>query len=401
VSEVLGMVQMVRALRVALVAFNPEAWSAEECAVLVEELATLEKASAAARVRAAARAGAAGVHRERGFADVSDWLARAVGSSTASAKAALDTAAALEHQPEAKAALEAGELSLAQAQELVKTEAACPGSAAGLLEVAKRQSLKTLKEEAHSRRVRAVDPEELHRRQHEARTFRHWRTRLGMVAGAFELPPEIGVPIVSRLEAETDRLWQQARRANGETLDGSGLNPSGAVSVRRAAIAADAFVRLVETGGKRKARSADLVIVCDLRAYRRGRAEEGEPCHLMGGGPISGSLARELGRDAFLKAVLHDGVRIDTIAHFGRQVPAVLRTALELGPPPEFDGVTCTASSCDRRFHLQHDHIDPVANGGKTALVNSQPLCFVHHQIKTEEDRKAGRLGRRKAHGPP
>jgi len=145
------------------------------------------------------------------------------------------------------------------------------------------------------------------------------------------------VPIVSRLEAETDRLWQQARRANGETLDGSGLNPSGAVSVRRAAIAADAFVRLVETGGKRKARSADLVIVCDLRAYRRGRAEEGEPCHLMGGGPISGSLARELGRDAFLKAVLHDGVRIDTIAHFGRKVPAVLRTARRI------QGITATA----------------------------------------------------------
>src|SRR5437773_292206 len=137
---------MVRALRVALVAFEPEGCSGEDSAVLVEELATMENASAAARVRAAARAGVCGVHRERGFADVSDWLARASGASSASAKAALDTAAALEQQPEAKAALEAGELSFAQAQELVKTEAVCPGSSAGLLDVAKRERLKALKE---------------------------------------------------------------------------------------------------------------------------------------------------------------------------------------------------------------------------------------------------------------
>jgi hypothetical protein len=208
----------------------------------------MEKASVAARVRAAARAGALGAHRERGFADVCDWMARLTGSSTASVKAALDTAAALSQQPEAKAALEAGELSMTQAGELVKTEAACPGSAAGLLEIAKRQSLKTLKEEARDRRVRAVEPETLHSLQQGARVFRHWRTSLGMVAGAFELPPEVGVPIISRLEAETDRLWQQARQTAKAAV----------TTERRAAVAADAFVRLVETGSS-------------PRANRRGR----------------------------------------------------------------------------------------------------------------------------------
>jgi hypothetical protein len=343
-----------------------------------------------------------GVHRERGFADVSDWLARATGSSSSSAKTALETAAALEQQPEARAALAAGELSMAQAQELVKTEAACPGSSAGLLEIARRQSLKTLKEEARDRRVRAVDPEELHRLQHAATMFRHWRTRLGTFAGAFDLPPEIGVPFINRLEAETDRLWQQAKRTDRDTLEQRDLDGSESGPPRRAAIAADAFVRLVETGGKGMAHAADMVIVCDLQAYRRGHAEAGEPCHIVGGGPIPVSVAQELGRDAFLKAVLHDGVRIHTIAHFGRRVPAVLRSALQLGPPPGFDGVLCTAPRCDRQFHLQGDHIDPVANGGLTELGNFQPLCFVHHQIKTEQDRKAGRLRRgRRGHDPP
>jgi hypothetical protein len=316
-------------------------------------------------------------------------MARAAGTSTAAAKAALDMASALEELPAARAAPEAGELSLAQAQELVKTEAECPGAAAELLGVAREQSLKSLKEQARDRRLGTLDPEDLHDEQHRAKTHRHWRTRLGNVAYAGELPPEIGIPIMNRLDAETDRLWQKARHEA----------KNGGVEPRRAAIAADAFVRLVETGRKEKARSADLVIVCDLQAYRRGHTLPGEPCHIVGGGPIPVSLARELGRDAFLKAVLHDGVKIDTIAHFGRKTPAVLRTALQLGAPPVFQGLKCSQPSCDRRYHLEFDHIDPVANDGPTAYANLEPLCWPHHQMKTLRDRQAGLL-RAKPRGP-
>src|SRR5439155_15367554 len=140
-------------------------------------------------------------------------------------------------------------------------------------------------------------------------------------------------PLVNRIDAETDRLWQEHRRAanrrarsGDEELFDDG-SPAG--RTRRSTLAADAIVRMFETGGKGKAQQADLVIVCDLRAYRRGHAHEAEPCHIVGGGPIPVSAVRELGRDAFLKAVLQTGVKIDTIAHFGRRVPAVLRTALD------------------------------------------------------------------------
>jgi hypothetical protein len=333
-------------------------------------------------------------------------LARAAGTSAAAAKAALDTAAALEDLPEARAALEAGELSMAQAQELVKTEASCPGSVAGLLEVARGQSLKTLREQARDRRLRVLNPEELHAAQQRAQAFRHWRTALGTVGFTGELPPEIGLPIMNRIDAETDRLWQRARgRANGAAVEATlqyatGETTAGAMpwrgsvpaAERRSALAADAFVRLVETGGKGKARSADLVIVCDLQAYRRGHAHEGEACHLIGGGPIPVSLAHSLGKDAFLKAVLHRGTQIDTIAHFGRKTSAVLRTALTLGAPPLFDGITCSEQGCDRRYHLEQDHLDPVANGGPTSFANLRPRCWPHHQQKTEQDRKAGLL---------
>ena len=396
-----SLVESIRVLRAALVAFDPGVYSGEDCAVLVEELAAMEKVSGPARVRAAVRAGDCGAHRERGFADVADWIARATGSTSGSAKAALATAAALESQPDAKAALDAGELSFAQARELVRTEAAVPGSAAGLLDVAIHESFRTLKEQARDRRVRAIDPEELHALQHAAMHHRTWITALGNVAYTGEFPPELGIPFKNQLDAETDRLWleayQDAKRHDGAPCGGSDR----ANELSRAALAAKAFARVIQNGGgKGKTDRADMVIVCDLRAYRRGHAHDGEPCHIVGGGPIPVSLAKELGRDAFLKAVLHTGTELHTIAHFGRRYPAVLRTAFELGAPPDFNGNTCAAPGCDRQYHLQRDHIDPVANGGLTTYTNNQLLCPPDHRIKTEHDRNAGLLSRARPRGP-
>jgi hypothetical protein len=409
VAESVAVLELSRALRTALVSFQPADSSGDDCAVLAEELAALEKVSSAARVRAAAHAGTCGAHRERGFADVSDWMARATGSTAGAVKTALETVAAIEAQPEAKAALDAGVISLAQARELVKTEAAVPGSSADLLEVASSQSLRALKDEARDRRLRAINPEELHALQHARMYHRHWITALGTTRYEGELPPEYGVPFTNQLDVETDRLWLKAHQAAGQPvspetgnssdatseLPGSGDRTPARVEIRRSVLAAQAFVRMLENGGgKGKTNRADLVIVCDLDAYRRGHAHDGEPCHIVGGGPIPVAVAKELGQDAFLKAVLHTGTEIHTIAHFGRRYPTVLRTALDLGAPPTFNGNVCAAPGCGRRYHLQHDHIDPVANGGKTSYANHQPLCPPDHRLKTERDRKAGLLSR-------
>ena len=49
---------------------------------------------------------------------------------------------------------------------------------------------------------------------------------------------------------------------------------------------------------------------------------------------LTSTLAVE--HDAFLKVAFHDGKDIHKIKHFGRHINAELRTALELGSPPEF-----------------------------------------------------------------
>jgi hypothetical protein len=107
-----------------------------------------------------------------------------------------------------------------------------------------------------------------------------------------------------------------------------------------------------------------------------------------------------MAKDAFLKVVLHDGVAIHTVAHFGRKKPVHLMSALELGAPPEFGGVTCAIEGCERRYGLQWDHIDPVANGGPTTYENIQPLCGPEHREKTERDRKAGLLNGSRERAP-
>jgi len=96
-------------------------------------------------------------------------------------------------------------------------------------------------------------------------------------------------------------------------------------------------------------------------------------------------------------------VNVQTVADFGRHRPAHLETALMLGTPPEFEGVTCAEIGCDRRYGLEWDHVDPCANGGPTSIANLKPECKPHHWEKTERDRKAGLLdgdGDGRARGP-
>ena len=336
------LLELAQSLCEEVAGFDPSAVDGDDAAVLAEQLARTAKVCAGAAARLAPQASACGAHKRRGFADAADWLARTMGTARNEASVAMATVTAAADDAEMQAALVAGVLSLAQADVIVRTTAECPGAAPELLELASRTSLAALRDEARRRRLAAVDADELHRRQHRAREFRHWRDEVGMIRLAGALPPEVGVPIVNRLDAETDRI----RRAASEPEP-------------RAAHAADALVALLAGKGGGKRSATDLVLVCDVAAYRRGHTVPGERAHIVGGGPVPVPVIRELADDAFLKVVLHDGVRIETVAHLGRHIPAELRTALELGPSPHFDGVECVEEGCGRRYGLEWDHVDP------------------------------------------
>ena len=384
-STEVRVLEAARALRAELAAFDPGLLGGVSCARVAEELSVTEKACAAARLVAGARAVEDGAHKEAGFADPAAWMARQGGTTSTQARQALELARSLDAHPETKDALLAGAVSVAQAQEITKAQAELEGSERDLLDVARHGDLTKLRDEVRERRLSGTPVEDLHRRQAAARRFRHWRDGLGMVCFEGALPPESGIPFVNRIEREAARLHRDARRR--------------AVNERFAANAADALVALSIGDGSSPKGSTDLVIVCDLYAWRRGHAHKSEPCHLIGGGPIPVELAKELSADAFLKVVLHDGKDIQRIHHVGRKLTAHLRTALDLGPVPAFSGRACT--DCTRRYGLEHDHVDPVAHTGATSISNVKDRCYTCHAEKTERDRVAGLLGKRaKARGP-
>jgi len=364
-------------LRTAASEFEADRWSGADCAVIAEELAVTVKACAAASARAAVRA------VECGKGDV-EWLARANGSTPCAAREALSTVSAAAGCPATNEALAHGVVSLAQAREIVRAEAVVPGAEVALLDVATTSGFAGLRAEARRVVLGARDRDELHREQHASRSVRHWIDELGMVAGNFRLPPAVGVPFVNRLDAATDRGRRAARRGgNTEARD---------------AHAADAFVGMMSGTGKRAAR-AEIVYVCDLAAAARGHTHAGELCHVIGAGPVPVEVVRCAAVSASVKVAVRDGKQLHTITHYGRRIPAELRTALALGDPERLDGAVCVEDGCDRRYGLEWDHVDPVANGGVTSYDNLQARCGPDHWDKTERDRQAGLLGGSRA--PP
>ena len=404
------LMEASRALREALRSFDPQLFSGAQCAQIADELATSEKACSTARLLAAARAVALGAHRELGVADPFAWVARQGGTTGHQAREALELVRSLEAHPRTKEALVSGAVSVAQAREIARARSAGSAGSAGsggsegsagsggsdppdqeqeLLEVARRGDLGTLREAVRERTFATTSPEELHRRQAGARRFRHWRDALGMVCFDGALPPETGLPFVTRIEREAARRHRLARRAGS--------------SERFESHAADALVALgADAAAGTSTGRTDLVVVCDLYAWRRGHAHEGEPCHLIGGGPIPVDVAKELTADAFLKVVLHDGVDIHKVHHAGRKYTAALRTALDIGPVPAFGGRACV--DCQRTWGLEYDHDDPIAHTGPTSYANVKARCRPCHAAKTEHDRAAGLLSKLAAapgHSPP
>jgi hypothetical protein len=367
--------ELLASLRAALARFDASALTGAECAALLAELTTARKTCEATEAVVAARAAANGAHRRAGYAAAPDWLAALSGSTVHDARVALETVAEVAVCPDTRDALFSGRVSMAQAREITQTEMVAPGNEAELLELATAGGLRRVRDVARERRAEAIGPDELYARQRAARSFVHWRDELGMVCYRGRALPEVGVPLVKRIETEARRV----RR------DSSSTEPFEAYG-------ADAFAAIVADGGAGRSNSADLVLVSDVAAWLRGHGHVGEVSKIVAGGPLPVSVLRALSENPFYKVVLHDGTQVLTVAHYGRSLPARVRTALELGFPPEFDGAVCSKEGCDRRHELEWDHDDPVANGGATNTGNVGPLCKPDHRSKTERDRAAGRL---------
>jgi len=192
------------------------------------------------------------------------------------------------------------------------------------------------------------------------------------------LEPHIGTPIVNRAEAEASRLYRKA-------------NKDGTIEPFERHLA-DAYAALLAGAGTGKSRRPELVVLVSHGVVKRGwkDVKEGEVCKIPGIAPVPPEVARDIGRDAFLTGVFYDGTDLRHTKRWSRTPPVEVLLALELGEPPDFDGIKCT--DCGNRFRIENDHVEPHVAHGPASTGNLKPRCRPCHQAKTERDRKAGKL---------
>jgi HNH endonuclease len=189
------------------------------------------------------------------------------------------------------------------------------------------------------------------------------------------LEPHVGTPIVARAEVEAARIARAADRK--EPFERH---------------LADAYAAVFSGLDKGRARRPELVVLVSYEVAKRGwiDVKANEVCKIPGVGPISPPVAKEIARDAFLNGVFYDGTDLRQLRRWSRNIPIEVAVALELGPPPSFDGVACV--DCGNRFRTEFDHVQPRAALGPSSHENLKPRCWGCHQAKTARDRKAGKL---------
>jgi hypothetical protein len=124
---------------------------------------------------------------------------------------------------------------------------------------------------------------------------------------------------------------------------------------------------------------ATVIVRVDLDALRRGHALPGELCEIEGQGTVPVPVVQSLIDDAFLAWVFTQAGDIRAVAHRGRTINALLRTALV------FRDKHCVVPGCGVGYSLEIDHVHPLEHGGRTELDNLALLCRHHHRLKTYE----------------
>jgi hypothetical protein len=352
-------------------AFDASTLSGGQAESVVVAVARMRNALATVESLAAARVDECGSWRASGASSAAVWLARVAGTTANVARDRLATGAALSDGLEVTgAAARVGDLSAEQAAALTDAALLNPRAEEALLATAGRESLGTLREECTRRKAEAdPDPDATHARIHAGRRLRRWTDSAGAAHLHWTSTVADAAVLYSALDALSEELFDAARReARMEPLE---------------AYAADALVELARRatngsaeGSKRLKERFLAIIRADLSALVRGTVADGELCEITGIGPIPVAEARELLGESVLKVILTRG-RDANVTHLGRGANAAQKVALLWRAP------ICSVEGCGRRARLEDDHEEPYAKVRETALVNLDPKCDHHHDLKT------------------
>lgn len=353
---------------------DADALTGAQAVAAADQLGAIRRLVDGMFARVARRVAETGGHAAHGERSASQLCARLAGIGAGEVRRAIDVATRLEHLPETDAAVRDGLLSTRQAEMITSVAAADPTVERELLEAA-ADGLVPLRDACIAVGARIEDPAQRSRRQRAVRRFRMWTAVDGMVEGHFRVTPETGGRMRAVVDAETRRLFREARRHG--------------IPEAHEAYAADVLAALVcgpdaeATGAAAGAQPGRRVrhvvhVVVDHAALVRGDSLPGERCEIPGVGPVNARWVQGLMGEAFVTAVVRKGRDIAAVAHLGRHLPAELRTAMIVG------GRECEVVGCHARDYLELDHCDvDHAKGGPTARWNLAWLCAVHHRRKS------------------
>ncbi len=319
-----------------------------------------------------------------------------IGAGLGTARDQLELADQVDDQAEVAEAWRKGEISSAQTKEITKAAQADPRAARKLISKAKSSSHKGLKDACRETIVNAQSAEdeaEKHRRLHEGRYCRLWVDDDGAGRVEAKLTPEALATIRACLDpfvqAEFDLARLQGRRERHEAYAADAL-----VAMARAAAArrhpagpdTDPGPDIGDPGRgpddpspKPAGPPSTVIAVVSHDALLRGHTEDGETCVIEGVGPVPVATVRAMTADAFLAAVVSDGIDIRSVAHLGRQVTARQRTALTVRDPH------CVVPGCHVAVGLEIDHVTGWTVTRTTTMDDLARLCAHHHHQKTHD----------------
>jgi hypothetical protein len=379
--------RMAGAVRDFCAGFDVDSIPGPEVRHVHRDLAQTKKLVEGALTLLARRVEDSGAWQAGGARSAAEYLARSAGTSTAAANEQLRTSRNLGDLPATEAAVKNGDLSADQAAAVADGASVNPAAEQSLLDSAKVEPLGHLRD--RSRRAKAdADPdrEATQARIHAQRRCRRWIDGEGAYNLSLRTTAKAGAELDAALAPFIDAIFKTARQEGRRE--------------QAEAYAADALHQLVTHGGdgkKTTVRESKVIALISHDALVRGSTEPGETCELAGIGPVPVSTVQDMLEDAFLAAVVTNGVDVFNVAHLGRKPTAHQRTALEAR------GYRCEVPGCTARHALEIDHTDDWAATLRTKLDRLGWLCPHHHQLKTRRGhRLEGPVGNRRwydAHG--
>ena len=379
------------ALHAALSVLDPQRLDSEDAVVVLDRFARCERLCAAGRTLASRRAADSGRWRAAGHRSAAHWMAKSHGTSISTAAATLETGDRLQELPELASAVREGRLSESQTREIASAVAAAPDSQAVLLEAAERHGWQGLRDAC--RRVAAAaageEAESRLRAIHRGRYLKIWQDNDGAARLSARLTPDAMAEVAAGLEPFEADVFAAARAAGQREPYHAYL--ADALVAMAAATRSDLSGGAPEAGTGRRGHGSrpgtTVHVLVDHAALLRGHTIQGETCEIAGIGPVPVATVKAMMADAYLAAIVTDGVDVYRVAHLGRAVTAHQRSALEVRDRE------CVVPGCHVSRHLEIDHVEPWAATRVTKLDALARLCSFHHAKKTHEGYRL--------HGPP